>query len=264
LPLAATLTIAIAKGGTSAALTGLPALFAETVHTLAIADSGNEVLLYVAIRRTVTPRTVAPVSSYGPERSYCRLLAAIAACSSWRRGPRSWDASPRSSILPDCSRSFWAGVAVLLYRAPADGTISWSRGSLRVQAARRALPAPRLSCASRAIRRSSQVFSFEDPVDVLGAALAPGPIVRPPDRVKRTPRRALSIANRAPLCYLGRALNDAQPLAATKQSGSRPLRPAAGRRPDRGRASIHSVPRLRRSTSAPRGAGRRGLECPAG
>ena len=40
--LAANTTIAVAKG-TAAALTGSPALFAETLHT--VADAGNEVLL---------------------------------------------------------------------------------------------------------------------------------------------------------------------------------------------------------------------------
>src|SRR4051812_22959205 len=47
--LAANVTIAAAKG-TAAALTGSPALLAETLHT--VADAGNEVLLFVALRRS--------------------------------------------------------------------------------------------------------------------------------------------------------------------------------------------------------------------
>jgi len=47
--LAANTAIAIAKG-VAAALTGSAALFAETLHT--VADAGNEVFLYVAIRRS--------------------------------------------------------------------------------------------------------------------------------------------------------------------------------------------------------------------
>ena len=50
--LAANMTIAIAKG-VAAALTGSPALFAETLHT--VADAGNEVLLFVALRRASRP-----------------------------------------------------------------------------------------------------------------------------------------------------------------------------------------------------------------
>src|ERR687891_239661 len=47
--LAANTTIAAAKG-TAAALTGSPALLAETLHT--VADAGNEVFLWVALRRS--------------------------------------------------------------------------------------------------------------------------------------------------------------------------------------------------------------------
>jgi N-methylhydantoinase B/oxoprolinase/acetone carboxylase alpha subunit len=50
--LAANVVIAIAKG-TAAALTGSPALLAETLHTTA--DAGNEIFLWIAIRRSRRP-----------------------------------------------------------------------------------------------------------------------------------------------------------------------------------------------------------------
>ena len=72
--LGANTAIAIAKG-TAAALTGSPALFAETLHT--VADAGNEVLLYTAIRRSRRPADASHPFGYGPERYYWALLAAI-------------------------------------------------------------------------------------------------------------------------------------------------------------------------------------------
>src|SRR6201995_953910 len=72
--LAANLTIAAAKG-TAAVLTGSPALLAETLHT--VADAGNEVLLFVAIRRSGMPADASHPFGYGPERYYWALLAAI-------------------------------------------------------------------------------------------------------------------------------------------------------------------------------------------
>src|ERR671933_1070884 len=72
--LAANTTIALAKG-VAAALTGSPALFAETLHT--VADAGNEVFLYVAIRRSRHPADPSHPFGYGPERYYWALLAAL-------------------------------------------------------------------------------------------------------------------------------------------------------------------------------------------
>src|SRR5919202_6065453 len=72
--LAANTTIALAKG-IAAALTGSPALLAETLHT--VADAGNEVFLYVAIRRSRHPADATHPFGYGPERYYWALLAAL-------------------------------------------------------------------------------------------------------------------------------------------------------------------------------------------
>ena len=70
----ANVAIAMAKG-TAAVLTGSPALFAETLHT--VADAGNEVLLFIAIRRSSMPADSSHPFGYGPERYYWALLAAI-------------------------------------------------------------------------------------------------------------------------------------------------------------------------------------------
>src|SRR5215207_3752310 len=72
--LAANTTIAAAEG-TSAALTGSPALLAETLHT--VADAGNEVFLWVALRRSRRAPDATHPLGYGPERYYWALLAAV-------------------------------------------------------------------------------------------------------------------------------------------------------------------------------------------
>src|SRR5882757_10974995 len=101
--------IAVAKG-TAAALTGSPALFAETLHT--IADAGNEVLLFVAIRRSRHPADASHPFGYGPERYYWALLAAIGmfvvggAVSIWD--------GIRALLHPLALEEFWVGVGVLV------------------------------------------------------------------------------------------------------------------------------------------------------
>ena len=72
--LAANLMIALAKG-VAAVLTGSAALFAETLHTLA--DTGNEILLWIAVRRSARPADASHPLGYGPERYYWALLAAV-------------------------------------------------------------------------------------------------------------------------------------------------------------------------------------------
>ena len=164
--LAANLTIALAKG-VAAALTGSPALLAETLHTLA--DTGNEVLLWIAIRRSRRPADASHPFGYGPERYYWALLAAIGmfvvggAVSIWD--------GVHALIHPLPLEAFWAGVAVLVVALVLDGSSRMVAGrQLRAQAAQRRQP------LREYLRESPDptvitVF-FEDTIDVLGAALA--------------------------------------------------------------------------------------------
>jgi cation diffusion facilitator family transporter len=164
--LAANIGVAIAKG-TAAALTGSPALLAETLHT--VADAGNEVFLYVAIRRSRLPADPSHPFGYGPERYYWALLAAVGmfvvggAVSIWD--------GVRSLIHPSELEAFWAGVAVLLIALVLDGASRLvAVRQLRTQATRRGLQVREF------VRETPDptvltVF-FEDTVDVLGAALA--------------------------------------------------------------------------------------------
>src|SRR6201999_1350555 len=107
--LVANLTIAAAKG-TAAALTGSPALLAETLHTLA--DAGNEVLLWIALARSRRGPDETHPLGYGPERYYWALLAAVGmfviggTLSVWE--------GVRALIDPPQLDAFWAGVIVLV------------------------------------------------------------------------------------------------------------------------------------------------------
>jgi cation diffusion facilitator family transporter len=164
--LAANTAIAIAKG-IAAALTGSPALFAETLHT--VADAGNEVLLYVAIRRSRHPPDATHPFGYGPERYYWALLAAIGmfvvggAVSIWD--------GIRALVHPPELEAFWVGVAVLVIALVLDGASrAVALRQLRRQAARRRQTVPEL------LRESPDptviTVYLEDTIDVLGALLA--------------------------------------------------------------------------------------------
>jgi cation diffusion facilitator family transporter len=164
--LAANVTIAAAKG-TAAVLTGSPALLAETLHTTA--DAGNEVLLWVALRRSERPADASHPFGYGPERYYWALLAAVGmfviggALSIWE--------GIDALLHPPELETFWVGVAVLVIALVLDGasrTVA-VRG-LRKQAADRGVSVRQL------LRETPDptivTIYLEDSIDVLGALLA--------------------------------------------------------------------------------------------
>jgi cation diffusion facilitator family transporter len=164
--LAANTAIATAKG-IAAAVTGSSALVAETLHT--VADAGNEVLLFVAVRRSARPADPGHPLGYGPERYYWALLAAIGifviggAVSIWE--------GVHALIDPPQIVSFWVGVAVLVIALLLDGASrTVALRTLRAQASAR-------GSTVRALLRESPdptvtTVYLEDTVDVIGAALA--------------------------------------------------------------------------------------------
>lgn len=164
--LAGNTATAIAKGP-AAALTGSPALLAETVHT--IADTGNEVLLSVAIRRSGHPADQSHPFGYGPERYYWALLAAIGMFVVG--GAVSVFDGIRALMSTTELDAFWVGVGVLVIAGTLDGV---SRAvairELRREAGRRGLS------VREYLRESADpalvTVYFEDTIDVLGAAVA--------------------------------------------------------------------------------------------
>jgi cation diffusion facilitator family transporter len=235
--LAANTAIATAKG-TAAALTGSPALLAETLHT--VADAGNELLLYVAIRRSRHPADATHPFGYGPERYYWALLAAIGmflvggAVSIWD--------GIRALVHPPELEAFWVGVAVLVVAIVLDGLSRVvALRQLRVQASRRGLSVREL------LRESPDptvvTIYLEDTVDVLGAFLALIALVLHRVTGSGIADALASIAIGGLLCFIASRLTRRNRQLLTNQSV-----------PDRyverlrarleGEAEIHSVRRL--------------------
>jgi len=162
----ANLGIATAKG-IAASLTGSSALVAETLHS--VADAGNEVLLYVAVRRSERPPDALHPFGHGPERFYWALFAAIGmfliggVVSIWE--------GVNALIEPRELDSFWVGVTVLTFALVLDG---FSRvvalRQLKSRAEQREISVGTLLQES-ADPALTTVY-LEDSVDVLGALLA--------------------------------------------------------------------------------------------
>ncbi len=210
--LAANTAIAIAKGA-AAALTGSPALLAETLHT--VADAGNEVFLYVAIRRSRRPADASHPFGYGPERYFWALLAAIGifivggAVSIWD--------GIRALLNPPELEAFWVGVVVLVIALVLDGISRVvALRQLRVQAARREVSLREL------LRESPDptvvTVYFEDTVDVLGAVLALVALVLHQVTGSAVPDALASIVIGGLLCYLATRLTRRNRELLTNQS----------------------------------------------
>ncbi len=210
--LAANTTIAVATG-IAAALTGSPALLAETLHT--VADAGNEVFLYVAIRRSRRPADASHPFGYGPERYFWALLAAIGifvvggAVSVWD--------GVRALLNPRPLDAFWVGVAVLVVALVLDGISRLvAVRQLRVQAARREVSLREL------LRESPDptvvTVYFEDTIDVIGALLALAALVLHRVTGSAVPDALASIVIGLLLCYLASRLTRRNRQLLTNQS----------------------------------------------
>jgi cation diffusion facilitator family transporter len=210
--LAANTTIAIAKG-IAAALTGSPALLAETLHT--VADAGNEVFLYVAIRRSRRPADASHPFGYGPERYFWALLAAIGMFVIG--GAVSIADGARALLHPPELEAFWVGVAVLVVALVLDGISRLvAVRQLRTQAARRDVSLRQL------LRESPDptvvTVYFEDTIDVLGALLALAALVLHRVTGSGIPDALASIAIGGLLCYLATRLTRRNRQLLTNQS----------------------------------------------
>jgi cation diffusion facilitator family transporter len=235
--LAANTTIALAKG-IAAALTGSPALLAETLHT--VADTGNEVLLFVAIRRSGRPADASHPFGYGPERYYWALLAAIGmfviggAISIWN--------GVRAFLHPPELEAFWVGVAVHVIALVLDGlSRTVALRQLRTQAERRRLSVRQL------IRESADptvvTVYFEDTADVLGAILALAALVLHRLTGSALPDALATIAIGLLLCYLAGSLTRRNRALLTNQAVPERYVDALRDRLER-RAEIHLVTRI--------------------
>jgi cation diffusion facilitator family transporter len=163
---AVNLAIAVAKG-IAAALTGSAALWAETLHS--VADTGNEVLLYVGVRRSDRPADERHPFGYGQERWFWAFLAALGIFVVG--GVLSIIEGIRSLLDPEPLESLVVGVAVLVVSVVLEA-VSWrtARNQLRDEArARHRSMAEQIRLASDPT--AITVF-LEDTAAIIGLLLA--------------------------------------------------------------------------------------------
>ena len=210
--LAANSAITVAKGF-AAALTGSPSLFAETLHSAA--DAGNEVFLFVAIRRSRRPADASHPFGYGPERYYWALLAAIGIF--LIGGTVSILNGVQALLHPTELETFWVGVVVLVVALVLDGTSRFvAVRQLRSQAAQREVSIREL------LRESPDptvvTVYFEDTIDVLGAVLALAALVLHRATGSGVGDALVSIVIGGLLCYLASRLTRRNRQLLTNQS----------------------------------------------
>jgi cation diffusion facilitator family transporter len=163
---AANLLVAVAKG-IAAALTGSAALLAETTHS--IADTCNEVLLYIGVRRGMRPADDRHPFGHGQARYFWSLLAAIGIFVVG--GLFAIYDGVQSLRHPEPLTDVPVGVAVLLISAVLEG-VSWrtARRQLRVEAAVRHIDLGEY-IATSSDPTPAAVF-LEDSAALVGLALA--------------------------------------------------------------------------------------------
>jgi cation diffusion facilitator family transporter len=163
---AANLLVAVAKG-VAAALTGSAALLAETTHS--IADTCNEVLLYVGVRHGMRPADDRHPFGYGQAHYYWSLLAAVGI---FVVGGLFAIADGVQSLRhPEPVTNVPVGVAVLLVSAGLEG-LSWrtAHRQLRAEATARHLDLGEYVAVS-SDPAPATVF-LEDSAALVGLALA--------------------------------------------------------------------------------------------
>jgi cation diffusion facilitator family transporter len=164
--IAANVGVAVAKGA-AALVTGSAALMAEALHS--IADSGNEILLLVGLRRSSRQPDPEHPLGYGQERYFWALLAALGIF--LIGGVLSIVEGGRSLLAPEPLTSPWLGIGVLVAAGVLEG-ISWTvaRRQLRRDARNR-----RRSMAEhigRASDPSAPTVYLEDTAALAGIAIA--------------------------------------------------------------------------------------------
>jgi cation diffusion facilitator family transporter len=162
----ANLAIAVAKG-TAALFTGSAALWAETLHS--VADTGNELLLFVGLRRSNKEKDGAHPFGYGQERYFWAFLASLGIF--LVGGLLSIGEGIRSLLRPAPLTSPWIGIGVLVAAAGFEG-YSWyvARGQLRADARERQRTL--VEHLSKASDPSATTVYLEDSAALVGIGLA--------------------------------------------------------------------------------------------
>src|SRR3954454_6883473 len=163
---AANLAIALAKI-VAAALTGSASMWAEALHSGA--DTGNEGLLFVGLRKSTRDPDPGRPFGYGQERYFWAFLAALGIF--LIGGALSVGEGIRRLLLPEPVESLWVGVGVLVVAACFEG-FSWhtARKQLRQESQQRSRSMAQH--LARASDPSATTVFLEDTAALIGIALA--------------------------------------------------------------------------------------------
>jgi cation diffusion facilitator family transporter len=160
------LLIAVAKGG-AAAVSGSSALAAEAAHS--VADTGNELLLLVALRRSGRPADDTHPFGYGAERFYWSLLAAIGI---FVAGGLTaiWD-GVRQLQRPHALEAVGIGYAVLAVSLALDAT-SWRTAYRQLRTESRGRGLTLRTYLNRSSDPTATTVFYEDSAGVAGVLIA--------------------------------------------------------------------------------------------
>ena len=160
------LAITFAKG-LAAALTGSAALWAETAHSLA--DTGNEVLLFVGLRRSTRPPDARHPYGYGQERWFWSFLAALGIFVVG--GVYSIGEGIQAIRAPRALESVPVGVIVLLLSMVLEA-VSWRTARRQLRAEARARQRSMAEHLRRASDPTAATVFLEDTAAIVGLSLA--------------------------------------------------------------------------------------------
>ncbi len=235
--LAINLLIAMAKGA-AAALTGSSALLAEAGHS--VADTGNELFLLVALRRSARPADDTHPFGYGAERFYWSLLAAIGI---FVAGGLTaiWD-GVRQLQHPHELGDVVVGYVVLAVSFLLDAT-SWRTAYRQLRGESRGRGLTLRSYLRRTSDPTATTVFYEDSAGVLGVVFAAAGIVLHQITGSGVPDAVASLAIGALLIVVAIRLAGRDRELLTNQSAPRPVVDAV-RRLLVDEPGVTAVPRL--------------------
>ncbi|GAA1801134.1 cation diffusion facilitator family transporter [Luedemannella flava] len=151
----------------AALFTGSASMWAEAAHS--VADSGNELLLFVGLRRSKKQADERHPFGYGQERFFWAFLAALGIF--LVGGALSIGEGIRSLLLPEPLDSWLVGVGVLLVAAVFEG-YSWTVARRQLRAGARARERSMSEHLRRASDPSATTVFLEDSAALIGLGIA--------------------------------------------------------------------------------------------
>ncbi|PRY20148.1 cation diffusion facilitator family transporter [Pseudosporangium ferrugineum] len=160
------LAIAVAKT-IAAILTGSASMWAEAAHSTA--DTGNEVLLFIGLRRSARKPDARHPFGYGQERYFWTFLAALGIF--LIGGALSIGEGVRSLLVPEPLESLWVGIGVLVVAFGFE-SYSWHTARKQLRAESRERQRSMVEHLRRASDPSATTVFLEDTAALIGLVLA--------------------------------------------------------------------------------------------